>query len=575
MYPTQIRVENFLSYEDSGKVNLNNKTILVGENNAGKSNFVNAVREFFRFSSRARQDLNRFYNRDEDRAIRITVWFDGLTDDEKEEFKRGVDVPEDAEIAVRLVSEYNSKENRAETNDYQQLISASNESRPEWAKITGLANSLSERLPDVSHYGAERELDDAAKASNKSSLLYKLLGAAYDDIPDHSIEEFEQDRDRLKEKLEDDTPAPIDDLTENLSTMMSRQVSIDGDLDIEFEIPTVKEMVQRHATILTGEGREDAIGDLGSGSQMSFVLSCIWETANRETDDVFLTLEEPENYLHPHSVRELHATVDELAGDGDFVVLTTHSPELARLSELSNIRRVQRSQEGSKIKQPDDGIRERDIQVLETIESAATREIFFSRSLIICEGASDRDVLQIANDLLTEGNERIRAFDAEGVSIVNARSKNNVPKYLRVAETFGIPTVAILDTDINRDEDPSKIAWGTIRECRDLSDRFVMLEEDLEHALFEEIDLRNFHETMKYLSEINVIESHDRTLEDLEREQECDPEIDDMTDLFVKIFNEYEPSKPALGRELARRCDIESFPERLQCPVEAAIHLAK
>lgn len=576
MYPTQIRVENFLSYEDSGKVNLDNKTILVGENNAGKSNFIDAVKEFFRFSNRARQDIDRFHNRNEDKEIRITVWFEGLTDEEREEFDRGVDVPEAAEFAVRLVSEYNSKENRAETNDYQQLTSVTDEKdETEWTKTTGLANSLNNQLPDISHYGAERELDDAAKTTNKSSLLYKLLGSAYDDIPHTSIEKFERDRDQLKEKLETNTPEPIDDLAENLTTMMGRQVSIDGELDIEFEIPTVKEMVQRHATVLTGEGREDTIGDMGSGSQMSFILSCIWEVANRETDDVFLTLEEPENYLHPHSVRELHTTINELAGDGDFIILTTHSAELAGLRELSSIRRVDRSQGDSEIKQPDDLIQERDIQVLETVESAATREIFFSRSLIICEGASDRNVLQIANDLLREGNKDIRAFDAEGVSVVNARSKNNVPKYLRVAEEFGIPTVAVLDTDIVRSGESSKVDWGTIRECRRLSDRFVMLEEDLEHALFKEIDLEDFHETMDHLSKIDVIEGYDRSLEDLKTEKKSDPNIDEMTDLYEKYFLNYAPSKPAFGRELAMRCDVESFPERLQDIVEDAIELAE
>lgn len=574
MYPTQIRVQNFLSYEDSGKVDLDNKTILVGENNAGKSNFVDAVQEFFRFSSRARQDLNRFYDRDEEREIQITMWFDGLTNEEREEFNNGVGEPEDAELAVRLVSKYNSEEGRAETNDYQQLIPASNGDGSEWASKT-LVNPLSDRLPEVSHYGAERKLDDAAKTSNKSSLLYKLLGAAYDNIPAENIEGYENDRDNIKRKLKTDTPEPIDDLIENLSTMMGRQVSIDGDLSVKFEIPKLKEMVQRNAIILTGEGREDTIGDMGSGSQMSFILSCIWETANRETDDVFLALEEPENYLHPHSIRELHATVNELAGSGDFVILTTHSPELAGLRELSSIRRVEHSNGSSKIKQPSGGLQKRDIQVLETIESAETKEIFFSRSLIICEGASDRDVLKIANDLLSQDNKKIRAFNAEGVSVVNARSKNNVPKYLRVASEFGIPTVTVLDTDTTRGDDPSKVDWSTIRECQNLSDRFVMLEEDLEHALFEEIELEDFNQSMRSLSKIGVAEDYTMTREELQRERKNDPNINNKIDLLTKYFDDHNPSKPAFGRELTRRCDIESFPDRLQQIVEDAVELAK
>lgn len=577
MYPTQIRVENFLSYEDSGKIDLADKTILVGENNAGKSNFVEAVREFFRFSNRVRQDLNNFYNRDEDREIRITVWFDGLTDEEKEEFSSGVNEPEDAELAVRLVSEYDSNENRADTNDYQQLITVDGESGDNWAKTTGLANALNDRLPDVSHYGAERELDDAAKTSNKSSLLYKLLGAAYDDIPRNVIDEFEDDRAQLKQKLEQDTPEAIEDLTESLSLMMNRQVSIDGDLDVEFEMPTVKEMIQRHATIIAGGDRENTLAEMGSGSKMSFILSCIWEVANRDTDDVFLTLEEPENYLHPHSIRELHTTLDELSGGGDFVILTTHSPELAGPRELNSVRRVERSNGSSIIKQPGDDLQEKDVQVLETIESSETKEIFFSRSLIICEGPSDRDVLQIANDLLTKGNPEVRGFDAEGVSVVHAQGKHNVPKYLRVAKEFGIPTIAVLDTDINRDDGygTSEIDWGTIRESRSLSDQFVMLEKDLERALFEEIPLNKFHETMKQLSEIGVIREYDLTIDDLQTEKECDPSIDHKSDLFVSYFNDYDPSKPALGRELARHCGVESFPDRLQHIVENAVELAE
>jgi hypothetical protein len=171
----------------------------------------------------------------------------------------------------------------------------------------------------------------------------------------------------------------------------------------------------------------------------------------------------------------------------------------------------------------------------------------------------------------------MRAFDAEGVSVVQSQGKHNVPKYLRVANEFGIPTIAILDTDIRRDddEDSSAVDWDTIRESRRLSDRFVMLEEDLERALFEEISLETFHETMDHLSKIDIIREYDRSLEDLQTEKDCNPSIDSETDLFIRYFNDYSPSKPALGRELARRCEVETFPDRLQRIVEDAVELSK
>lgn len=573
MKPTQIQIQNFLSYEDSGKVDLDSKTILVGENNAGKSNFIEAVQEFFRFSNRARQDLGNFYNRDEDREIQITVWFDNLSDEEKEKFKNGVDVPEAAELAVRLKSEYDSEENRAETNDYQLLVPDSESTGTEWSKETKLADRLSDCLPEISHYGAERDLDDAAKTSNKSSLLYKLLGSAYEEIPDEDTEELEKFRGELKTNLEQ-TPKPIADLMDNLDEMMGRQVSIDGNLDIEFEVPTVKEMVRRHATIRSGEDQEDTLRDMGSGSQMSFVLSCIWETANRDTEDVFLTLEEPENYLHPHSIRELHTTLDELSGDGDFVLLTTHSPELAGPRDLEYIRRVECSNGKSKVEQPGGQIQERDIQVLEATQSSESKEMFFSRSLLVCEGPSDREVFQIANNILAEGDGDIRTFDAEGVTVLNAGGKGSVPAYLRVATAFGIPTIAVLDTDADRDTDPKKVDYGTIRECKQLSDRFKMLNEDLERALFENVSLGDFHDASGFLSDIGIIE-YDYDMNGIEECKERHLETDDDVEVIMHLYDGDDWPKPALGRELANRCDINSFSGDLQDVIANAVKLAK
>jgi putative ATP-dependent endonuclease of OLD family len=240
MRPTQIRVKNFLSYEDSGEIDINNKTIIVGENNAGKSNFVNAIRTFFRFSSRRRQDLNNFYNRNKNKKINITVWFDDLSEEEKEDFSEGLNEPSTGELAVRLISEYNSDDGRAETNDYQQLV---NNDSNKWEKKSGLANTLDNHLPDVAHYGAERELDDAAKTSNKSSLLFKLLGSAYDEISEENKKDLEKGREELQKQLRKETPTPIDELVGSLNEKMSNQVKIDGELNIGFDIPGVREMV--------------------------------------------------------------------------------------------------------------------------------------------------------------------------------------------------------------------------------------------------------------------------------------------------------------------------------------------
>lgn len=570
MRPTQIQIENFLSYENSGKVEINNKTIIVGENNAGKSNFVDALRTFFRFSSRRRQDLDKFHNRDEDKQIQITVWFDQLCDEEREEFDEGLDEPSTGELAVRLVSEYNSEEERAETNDYQRLTDSENN---EWKKKTGLANTLDGLLPKVAHYEAERELDDAAKTSNKSSLLFKLLGSAYDDIPQEDKEALERRRDKLQEQLGEETPTPIDNLVTSLDEKMNKQVTMDGELDIGFDIPEVREMVQRHATVWTDEEQADEIADMGSGSRMSFLLSCIWEMTKRETDDVFLTLEEPENYLHPHSVRQLSATIDDLAGDGDFVFLTTHSPELASVRDIGAIKRIKMSDGSSEVQYVDREFDEDDEEQLETVASREVNELFFSRAVIVCEGSSDRDALRIADELTSRAIPDRNPLDAEGVSVIEAGGKDSVPLYLKLADQLDIPSVALLDDD-NDDESNEDIDEELVSKCEELSKRFFRLEEDLEHSFLEKITIETFHKSMERLEEIGVEPGYDENLEIMKEEVENNPNTS-MLDKKISKYEHYNPSKPPFARQVARRSDVDTLPDKIQDVVEAAVRISE
>lgn len=570
MRPTQIQIENFLSYENSGKVEINNKTIIVGENNAGKSNFVDALRTFFRFSSRRRQDLDKFHNRDEDKQIRITVWFDQLCDEEREEFDEGLDEPSTGELAVRLVSEYNSEEERAETNDYQRLTDSEND---EWKKKTGLANTLDGLLPEVAHYDAERELDDAAKTSNKSSLLFRLLGSAYDDIPQEDKEALKKRRDELQEQLGEETPTPIDNLVTSLDEKMNKQVTMDGELDIGFDIPEVREMVQRHATVWTDEEQADEIADMGSGSRMSFLLSCIWEMTKRETDDVFLTLEEPENYLHPHSVRQLSATIDDLAGDGDFVFLTTHSPELASVRDIGAIKRIKMPDGSSVVRYVDREFDEDDEEQLETVASREVNELFFSRAVIVCEGSSDRDALRIADELTSRTIPDRNPLDAEGVSVIEAGGKDSVPLYLKLANQLDIPSVALLDDD-NDDESNEDIDEELVSKCERLSDKFFRLEEDLEHSLLEQITIKIFHKSMERLEEIGIEPGYDENLEKMKKEAKNNPNTS-MLDKKISKYEHYNPSKPPFARQVARRSDVDTLPNKIRDVVEAAVGISE
>ncbi|MBN1121109.1 MAG: ATP-dependent endonuclease [Anaerolineae bacterium] len=81
----QITIRNFRSINSDGvTLELGDVTSLVGENNCGKSNILQALDLFFHPTTKINEDY--FYNRDTSTPIEIQVVFDELTDRDRERF---------------------------------------------------------------------------------------------------------------------------------------------------------------------------------------------------------------------------------------------------------------------------------------------------------------------------------------------------------------------------------------------------------------------------------------------------------------------------------------------------------
>lgn len=83
----RIRIQNYRSYEDSGPIDIGDKLVLVGENNAGKSNLLRAVDMFLDISPTSPHQLQDFHLKSTGQDIGIQVWFTDLTEDELDVFE--------------------------------------------------------------------------------------------------------------------------------------------------------------------------------------------------------------------------------------------------------------------------------------------------------------------------------------------------------------------------------------------------------------------------------------------------------------------------------------------------------
>jgi putative ATP-dependent endonuclease of OLD family len=118
--------------------------------------------------------------------------------------------------------------------------------------------------------------------------------------------------------------------------------------------------------------------------------------AKEENDNLeatpILGIEEPEVHLHPHAIRALGAM---LSTPPRQMLLTTHSPELARSVNLTSIQVLRREALGTVRKAVPEStasgplLDQRDQVKLDRALDSGAIEILFSRAAILCEGPSE------------------------------------------------------------------------------------------------------------------------------------------------------------------------------------------
>ena len=453
-------VRNFRSHRSTGPISVDNKLPLVGENNAGKSNFIDALRLFFSNSSKP-HDPDDFHNRDFSENIEVEAWFGDLTEGEVDTFSKYMEgdrlwvkaaFPYDEEAesvaskdfyvkksvlshselrnigkksadkCIRLYEEkfedilepYTSEVNWSGVNgaSIERVVdeyASSAEAETERAEISprGIQSDLHEYSPTLEVFESTRNIDDATK-THSNALLGNLLDSALEEVSKEKREEVEDSLSAIKTKLnERDRFEPIEQLEAGLNSRLSDQVSQVDDLRIDIGVPDIPDLLNR-ATVTIDDGFESNIEMMGTGFHMSFILSLLLEITNRETQKMMLCLEEPENNLHPHAQRKLYQTLDQLADQGHQIFLTTHSPHLVRPEDLDSIVRLHQDENGSKPHRlRSEDLSDHELQKIENHLTPEENDIFFARTVLFCEGPSEREALPILCEFLNDTRDKL------------------------------------------------------------------------------------------------------------------------------------------------------------------------
>lgn len=489
-----LRIHNFRSIIDAD-VEVHDYLMVVGANNAGKSNFLAALRAFYEDIKWSNEDVPKAGDNDGESWVELTyaltdVEWDGLADKYKT----------DANDRLLTVRRYFVSKERVKSN--QSNIYAIIDGKSEKDLFYGAKNVGAAKVGRLIYIPALITAADQMKTSGPSPLR---------DMLNFMLKRVVSDSAAYKEvesafrKLNDEARG-VDGFLAKIANPINtaiEQWGIRFDMSVNTIAPDdiTKNLIKHgFADVMLGD-TVMALDRYGHGFQRSFLYELIKlapsfadakksEKKEFDPDFTLILFEEPEAFLHPAQQENMAYHLRRLgAGDGQQVIITSHSPIFVGkvADDLCQIVRIRREQGVSSVKQiarekikevmgagldfkqcleayvNDPEIQENQkgearnlLKGAEQNEEIAHQEESFRYQLWL---DSDRSSMFFADRvLLVEGATEKALFswlwardwhDLSGhrIAVVDVLGKYNFHRFIALLEGFGIPYGLMLDDD--------------------------------------------------------------------------------------------------------------------------------
>jgi putative ATP-dependent endonuclease of the OLD family len=473
----KIHIHNYRSIIDQS-FDLNDYTLLVGANNAGKSTVINAIRTFYeKIKYNKKADFPKQGFTDQESWIEITY---DLTEEEYESLPDNYKTSNKSLIVRKLLD---SKDTTRMTKDQSNLYAVI-DGELETNLFFGAKNISNAKLGDVVYIPAVSSASDSLKMSGPSPLrdtINFLFKEVVNDHPSYqdlttAFNNFNAYANQ-KDGVFDNIVKPFNNDIQEWGISFNLKINPISTDEI------TKSLISSHFSDGNISNQEFNIDQYGHGFQRAVIFNLIKLSAGFKKEKktkkkefnpklTILLFEEPEAFLHPTQQDQLAYNLRVLSRVADHqVILTSHSSLFIgkATNELNQIINIKKRDGVSYLYQPSkmelDNFFKYNVDFKVLLDGSLSDELneeliaqeekfryqlwldserasmFFADHVFITEGATEKILIEylLDNDWADLKREKIYVLDAMG--------KFNIHRYIKLLSLFGIKHSVFIDSD--------------------------------------------------------------------------------------------------------------------------------
>lgn len=450
---SHLEISNFKSCQ-SVCIDLAPFTPLVGYNNAGKSNILDALVWVLKRSSLS--DASFF---DVTRPVKVDATISGVSDDilqalaENHRKKIEPYIQNEQILIRREQTQPNDSTTEIRLSIWDHRVSDDEK----WVlNPTGIENAIKALLPEPIRIGAmENATEDLSKAS-RTSTIGKLIQEIIAPIREEHLTKITNALTPIRNMLSAEGEARPDALTQMDEHISGEIAKFFPGISARIDIPTPDlDLLAKGGTLKIFESEQPGrdVNSLGHGAQRAAQMAMIKALAevrrnqNTTAGTTLLIIDEPELYLHPQAIEHIRAALKLLSSEGYQVLFSTHSPQMITSEDVTNTLIIYKNADGTvpreRLHNAIDGALEGAENQLETLFLLSNSSRFlFSEQVILAEGPTERRVFPEVFAKITS-----KTLEERKLAFIDVGGTGNIPNTRAVLNAMGFKVKVIVDLD--------------------------------------------------------------------------------------------------------------------------------